>query len=559
MMRLAAAFVVMFLMSASAAAQVTIVHNSTPTVPSYQVDQLHEASAYVIIEYKLQGALVGQHGCYFSCAPTPPVHDEVGYILSFDPARHSIASEVCTGTVLGPGRCSGGTYSVTLNLLTGFPNLVDVGADGLDVDVNVNDVRFHFGEGKYWDGGFAPGTVPFPAGNYTVEFRGAAARHCKPVPRDASVAVTVVPGGGPSPRAEMVFEGTLCQYTWRNDGAHNAVITASTGGSCSLEGDNDECTLEVPFAEDVVFTADAEAGWYGYFDTGSGLCSQLNGSSSSCPVPRAEKDFTTEIRYLDEATAPALIVSAGSAPPADREVAKGSTANAVAHFTVTPRNGTPAIDRIFIAATGTGRPNPHLTQVRVYIDADNDGAYDPGETLVGSGIFGTTTGVASLNVNPTITTATNFVVTVDVNTVLAAAVDLPGAPWSLLLLLAVPVIVLYRRRRALVAVSAVLLVVGAIYACGSDDGGDDQDGDNDQQADIDNTDDDTTDEGGGDAMDNDPTDDDAGDNGPGDNGPGDGDPPPGAVTFGFSVTITGDGPVIVEGGSVSGATITVER
>lgn len=187
--------------------------------------------------------------------------------------------------------------------------------------------------------------------------------------------------------------------------------------------------------------------------------------------------------------------------------------------------------------TGTGSTSD-ITSVKVYIDANNNGAIDAGETVAGQGTIGST-GTAGVTLASALAVGggVNLLVAVDIAATIQAGVSIPGAPWTLLLIIGLPLAVLLRRRAPAIAVAIITLAVAASLACGSGSNNDDTTGDNDQQTDTDT----------------DGTDDD-----------GDNDVNPQAKTYAFTVsavtgteTVSGGPAVIASGVPLPGATISV--
>ncbi len=546
------------LSSTSAAAVATL--NRQPNGP-YQVQFVHQTSSYITIEWKNGAELVQTRTCILSCnSVTPPpagTYTDVGYILTLDGNREELVAELCTGTNLGVGRCANGDYTATLRPIVGDLSVRLQGIDGLQVNFAFASIRFWFGADKYWDRAGLGTTLP--AGDYEAEFvSGTYLSHCNPVVSAARFPVTVLPTGE-SPETIITFNGTTCIWQFDNQSAQTVNITSDVG-SCEAAPAS-VCTINVPWRAATTFSASAGTGYTAQFSHNFDPCAGTGPDRTTCREDKAERDWTNtaalDITVLNNATAPALVASVGSAPPADRVASKGDDRVVVAHMHVEPRNGTPQMNQLQVRVTGSSNPNADIKAVRVFDDTNNDGLVTTGEPQIATQVMAIT-GVSFITMNQTIAGPRNFVITVDIADELAAGVAVPFAPWSLLAIAIIPFVVLYRRRRVAVGAAAVLLVVGAIYACGSGGGGG-QDGDDDQQQ----SDEDTTDD---DVVDDDPTtDDDVGDNGGGDTAGGDSsgsdfDPPPGNVNFEFTVLgFTSGSGTIVEGIPVDGATISVAR
>lgn len=489
-------------------------------------------------------AIADQYDCNIlsSCGPSRNG-------IAYTHYRVTLVGQTGTNTEFISGTCDGDTnvqtcydhpLRIQLRVKTGKNTINMIGADsGKPHIVRAGvDIRYRIPGpyDVYWVTG-SGGANRFPQGTWTPEATAMPSGECNPEPVDPNFTVTVTDDLN-RPAVNWLWRGTVCDYRiYSPDGGG----TVADGGgniigglSCNLPaGQATTCNFSAPYGEDVRLIASS--------DTQAPVFKQLNsvcGYSEPDTVCAFEADEDAEIvlEFTDVTNKPRFNASAGANGPASRSADKGEANVSVQQLQFTV-NDSPAMTSMTISAAGTGAPQSDITAAKVFIDMNGNGRVDDADFQLGTGTFDGN-GVAVVTFDEPYQQNTSFklVVGVDFNTEIQAGVGLPFAPWSLLLVAALPVVLL-RRRRGL-AVCVLVCAIAASMACGSGGGGGNNDTDDDQQGD-----------------------------GGGDNGPqGDDDyvPPAGAKTYVFSVTeataqesYTTVTPAAVLGLPLSGATISV--
>ncbi len=404
------------------------------------------------------------------------------------------------------------------------------------------NLRFPVGnQGRYYQTGPEGGWLPI--GSWTPVVNGAAERHCKPVPVNTSPVFVVEEGTGVQ-EVDWFWRGTLCQITVLSSTGGGTIVDLGSDYSCPMPaGEETLCEFEVPFNETARVQAVGDPGFVGELARIGGPCAFSEPDPTICQwIP--EGDRPLDVDWEPVSTSATMTASAGSSVPAGGVVAKGSSGVAVHHVHV-EATGAPAINNVIVTMGGTGAAQD-LAGVKVYVDANGNGAVDGGEALAGQAEMATTGAVGISFASPlAVGSGVDLLVTVDIDETIQAGVRVPGAPWTLLLVIAIPLAVLFRRRAPAMAVAIVAVAVATSLACGSSDNGGNDNGDNGQQSDSDNADNDDTDD--------DSTDDD-----------GDVDPNPTAKTYVFGIssitgteTVSGGPAVVATGTPIAGATISV--
>jgi len=84
--------------------------------------------------------------------------------------------------------------------------------------------------------------------------------------------------------------------------------------------------------------------------------------------------------------------------------------------------------QIRLTASGDGNDATHITGVKIWLDANGNGVKEPGDTLLGSGIYPADNGVATISLNHVISKGASerWLVTYDLNQTLAL---IPARPY----------------------------------------------------------------------------------------------------------------------------------
>jgi hypothetical protein len=132
-----------------------------------------------------------------------------------------------------------------------------------------------------------------------------------------------------------------------------------------------------------------------------------------------------------------------------------------------------SVGKVTVQAGGTGNDVSDVTSIKLYLDENNNGLVDAGETLLSSGTFSTDNGTLDLVLSSALTvtagTSKTILFTYDFNTTLASA------PFSALPFAAVPLVfaglVASRRTRYLLFALLLAATMAGVYSCGGGGGG----------------------------------------------------------------------------------------
>ena len=418
---------------------------------NFQVQYLNETSLLLRREVRNNmNELIQTQDCFAlgnSCFGAMPA-GAASYSITlenFDPNKYEIISETCNGvlsTVI-QRQCMNGPYQVNIKLRLGTlvirnafvagqmarPLGLDASASGFPRLVFADD------ETKYWNR-FAPnGTIP--AGSYKLVGL-ARATECKPVQMNTDELFTVPAGG--TVTFTVIYRMTDCLITVKVDKSFAGSTPFSINGlafTCVPEfSSQDSCTARAAYGTTINLSASVPAGFNPSFDN------QCAGN-----VPRqtcsksADRDLFFRMSIIPGAAPPpppptvTLSIEAGPESPVNTEIAKGATDVPLVQLRLTPRDGTARLDSLSLAASGTGRDDLDLTQLRLIHDTNANGIFDAGETVLASGRFNADNGSMSFSLGTPLVVAavTHVLVVGDVNSSVMSASLWLGGGASLLL------------------------------------------------------------------------------------------------------------------------------
>jgi hypothetical protein len=459
--------------------------------PNWQPSHVNESSSYQHYEITDSGGTpTDPYDCppTFTCFPTIPPGGHYTVQLMLDGQREEIVNSVCNGVAGFATSCVDKALLTTLRVKVGPLKLTSRGSDNdYPLLPNNGTGRFHWGADKYWQGEIGAYTN-FPVGQYTIEVLTNPPHECNPTPVNSAMTVTVTEGGVGVDPADFLWQGHACEwYFYNNSADYGGTITSSDGQSCPMPP-NGECYLDLPFGYDQVIRMSGYGdGTKPHYRYPVSSCSSATSSDHTiCDIGiRREGSVNVDFEAV-EAGPPVLTATAGPATPVTKSADKAAENVVVQQVHLAPTTGQPSVTALSLTSTG-GHPDVDFNAVKVIKDVNSNGIFDGTDTILGSGTFGGDGHVTiTLDSALVVASGTDVAIAVDVNSELAARVDLPGSPWSLLLVILIPVFVLARRHRA----AAVLALCLVVVACGGGNGGTD-DTDNDQhQADDDHNGDD---------------------------------------------------------------------
>lgn len=99
-----------------------------------------------------------------------------------------------------------------------------------------------------------------------------------------------------------------------------------------------------------------------------------------------------------EVPAPTLTIQKGSNSPGDSEIIQGNTSYIPVLQLVLSTNSVDSVEvqKIYVVGSGSGDDGKGVKMILVTLDSDEDGVYDPGETILGFGNFLRDNGLAEL-------------------------------------------------------------------------------------------------------------------------------------------------------------------
>jgi hypothetical protein len=462
-----------------------------------QVRHTHQSTSYLKRESKNNaGQLLETVVCpapIGNCFPLLPAGTAT-YAVSlegFSAAREEILSETCGGvTSTVPQQfCVDGDLRMTLRLRTGAisatMSLLPV-APGQIIDGVASTMRMEFAEdpSRYWD--LPVGSqLAAPAGNYRVVSQDLTAP-CKPTQTNPGVALNVPAGG--TGTTTLSYRRTQCSFTVtiRNSDTLAAGTVVADAGPLACGDPNrltNSCTGTFTAGTTVHFTGSAAPGYRVQFNNNplTTFCNYPLSAPDRCDVV-AVSDRSVRLEAYPGATPPpppppppvTLALAAGAAMPSDGTAAKGATDVPMLQLSATPAGGNALVHALTLRASGNGRDDLDLPNLRIVLDANANGRADAGETVLAQGRPTVDNGSVRLGLSTplALTSGAELLVVADIaDTVHSAAAGWAGGG------LALAALGLWtgRARRRSVAcaqlVAAAVIATLLLGACGG--GGDD--------------------------------------------------------------------------------------
>lgn len=468
------------------------------------VDNRHETNTRIVTQHwDNSGRLIATFVC-----PAPAICDpffpngsaRYAMVLEYDSSREELVSSSCGTTVdtVPQGQCINAPLSVSMRVRFGEVRWRFV-ADrrpnrNIDAPYGGNfgpSPRLEFASTggsdpvKWWvpnkyvnRGGSSLGGVLTPVGTYTLKLdpmRG----HCKPVHTNPDALLSV--NEGQLTEFTVRYTGTMCTMSIQSYGtsANRVPDSAGTftsdpaGLQCHANPSASTCKAEFPFDSTVRLIGNPNPGYTNDFNRNFTGCSSAEPDHRICQI-LADGDRELSSTMVAATTPPpappvTLAAAPGPAAPADVTVDKGRTGVVLMQFLLTPANGAVRLGALTLQASGSGRDDLDLTELRVYQDSNANGMADAGEPLLTRGGLAADNGTVRLVLGTplAVTQATALLVVADINSTVhsAAAATVGGVVLALAGLGAVRV----RRQRGLLPALAALTLL--LAACGGGGGG----------------------------------------------------------------------------------------
>jgi hypothetical protein len=372
------------------------------------VRETHQSTSYLRRESKnTLGTVLESVDCpapIGNCFPALPVNTST-YVVTLEghsTTREEIVAGTCNGVPSAVPQliCFDGDLRLTMRVRTGAISatlsLLPVAPQQI-IDANTSTMRMEFAEapGKYWDLGVGSQAAA-PAGAYRV-FSQDLTAPCKPTPTNSGVEMIVPPGGIGT--VTLGYKRTQCSFyvSIHNSDTTAAGVVASVDGVLDCGDPNrlgNSCTGTFPADTTVRFTGSAAPGYQVQFDNNplSTSCNYPLSAPDRCDV-RTTSDRSVRMEAYAGAAPPpppppppvTLVLSAGAAMPADRVATKGAADEPMLQLSATAAGGTALIHALTLRASGSGRDDLDLPNVRLVLDANANGLVDAGETVLAQG------------------------------------------------------------------------------------------------------------------------------------------------------------------------------
>lgn len=372
--------------------------------PTYQPQYVHEMSLSLFVEARASDGRLLCSPC--SGVPAGAATYSVT-VEGWSAQRYEVISESCKGvrSTVPQFQCIDGPLELNVRVRTGEVDLRTAylpGTSTTPYGAWVNGPRLVFLENpsKYWDLVVPNGKVP--AGRYRV----ANANQTGVLPNGGGIVgcnkthvstddILDVPAGG-SVIHTMVFRIDDCPVRVEVDistiGTADYEIRGATLTCRRAFTSLDYCEGWVQHGTELTLTAQVPDGFQPRFRGRIGCSS---GAQTSCSFSVQSHEVVkmgfTPIVAPPPPTA-SLAVTLGDAPPLSRTEAKGSSNLPWLQARLTPADGTVEVMALTLQASGTGRDDLDLTELRVHADSNANGRVDAGEPLLGSGRFSSDNG-----------------------------------------------------------------------------------------------------------------------------------------------------------------------
>ena len=404
------------LLALPAAAQQAQIGYSTAVPGAPAASEMHQTNTRIVIQHwDRDNRLLTTSICRGprSCQPSIPNGSaRFAMALEYDSAREELVGSSCGGVAdtVPQGQCINASLRVSMRLRHGTVEwrFAPDPRPGKDISAPSfgsfagSPARLEFPStdgttgSKHWEPRTFTSTrsgFPTPAGDYDVvipEMSGA----CKPVHTNPGERLSV--REGQTTVFTVRYTGTVCTMSIRSYSSTNVPATAGTftsqpaGLQCDARqlGPNN-CKAEFAFDSTVRLIGNPAVGYTTSFGRNFTGCSRNEPDQKICEI-LADGDRELSASFEAAAAPPppppvAVAASAGTNPPADATVAKGSNAVAMLQVLLTPANGIARVQALTLQASGSGRDDMDLTDLRVYNDSNRNGRVDAGEALLSSG------------------------------------------------------------------------------------------------------------------------------------------------------------------------------
>jgi hypothetical protein len=417
---------------------------------TFQAQYLNETQLVLRLETKNN---LGETLNIFDCATLggfcniPNLNGVASYsytLVGFDPRYHEIVSETCGGVVsTGQLGCTNAAYEARVKMRLGrivirnafVPEQSNSGSFGLLQAGMTPKLTFADYTTKYFDrfgyGGY------MPAGRYTLS--GVDRQwDCLPVQTDANKnEVFEVPADG-TVTFTVVYRRTQCLITVDVDSSYQGVTPYSLTG----------LSFNCPPVSQGTAACTARANYNATFILGASVPSGFSWKVGGCGTGKppcnltADQDNIFKMSIFPSAAPPpppptvTLSIQGGAQSPSNTEIAKGATDVPLVQLRLTPQDGSARLDSLSLAASGTGRDDLDLNQLRLVLDANANGQFDAGETVLASGSFSADNGSMTfvLGTPLVVSTTTHVLVVADVDSTVTTAGLWLGGGASLIML-----------------------------------------------------------------------------------------------------------------------------
>ena len=367
--------------------------------PNYQPQYAHETSLFLFVEAR---ASDGRLLCS-PCSSVPPGAATWSVTVSgWDSQRYELISETCSGvrSTVPQFQCINGPLELNVRVRTGEVDLRIAylpGTSTTPYGAWVDGPRLVFLENpaKYWDLLVPDGKVP--AGKYKV----AKGNQTGVLPYGGGIVgcnkthvntedTLDVPAGG-SVIHTMVFRIDDCPVRLEVDvsyiGAQAYEIQGATLTCRRAFTSLDYCEGWIQHGTELTLTARVPAGFEPRFRGRIGCTSTPQPVCSFKVQSHEVAKLSIVPSVAPPPPTPSLAVMLGDAPPLSRTEAKGSNNLPWLQARLTPADGTVEVTALTLQASGTGRDDLDLTELRVHADSNANGRFDAGEPLLGRGRF----------------------------------------------------------------------------------------------------------------------------------------------------------------------------
>ncbi|MFN0183196.1 MAG: hypothetical protein ACKVQR_05180 [Aquabacterium sp.] len=420
--------------------------------PTYTPQYIQEMSLSLLLEAR---AADGRLLCSPCTAVPAGAATYSATVEGWNAQRYEVISETCKGvrSTVPQFQCTNGPLELNVRVRTGEVELRTAylpGTSTTPYGAWVNGPRLVFLENpnKYWDLVLPDGKIP--AGKYKI----ANGNQTGVLPRGGSIVgcnkthvntedTLDVPAGG-SVIHTMVFRIDDCPVRVEVDistiGTQTYEIQGATLTCRRAFTSLDYCEGWIQHGTDLTITARVPDGFQPRFRGRLG-CSAVNACTFKVQTHEVVR-MSIEPSVAPPPPTASLSVSLGDAPPLSRTEAKGSNSVPWLQARLAPADGTVEVTALTLQASGTGRDDLDLTQLRVHVDSNANGRVDAGEPMLGSGRFTSDNGNLTLTLASPLAVAApmHLLVVGDVASTVntAAALGLGGTALAMLGLLVWP-------------------------------------------------------------------------------------------------------------------------